>query len=95
MTEEQQVVFSALATGRLPFPFDAERRALLGTNPRTSREAERLAALDAVAVRFKEHDATFRARMLSGDLGGADDAAGAAADLCSDFSEAGEDAAGA
>ena len=70
MTQEQDAVFSALARGRLIFPFKAERSALRATAKRRSLiddEAERLSDLDGAFQTMLVKDKWFHSAMQAGD----------------------------
>lgn len=71
MTKDQNIVFHALAAGRLIFPFAgelAELRAEAKAGPLLDDERERLGLLEAAYLDSSAHDAKFHAAYTSGDM---------------------------
>ena len=84
MTPQQNIVFSALARGRLIFPFKEERselRARAAAGPLIEDEAARLTDLDEAFEDIKAKDQWFHSAMQSGDIEAAGKVAAEALDV--------------
>ena len=88
MTPEQEMVFSALARGRLIFPFRAELKELRAQSkagPLIGGEAERLADLEAGFKEIIIKDKWFHSAMEGGDTKTARKYAEEAKEICADL----------
>ena len=73
MTDQENIVFSALSRGRLIFPHLQEMRKLkkLSLAGLTDDENFRLRNLEAAHTKIKQKDAWFHSQMQAGDHGAA------------------------
>ncbi len=88
MTPEQNVVFSALARGRLIFPFREEMNALreqAARGPLIEDEAARLAVLSDAFEKIKKKDEWFHSAMEGGDMSAAGKIAAEALEMLRDL----------
>ena len=88
MNFEENVVFSALARGRLIFPFRDEMSALRSNQrPLIEDESARLTALSDAFEKIKIKDQWFHSAMQGGDIESAGKIAGEALSICEELAE--------